>query len=220
MMERTSQIFHNKKGVSLTELIAYIVLYGVVMSLLASLVFVIINSARKVNSQAILNRGASIMYTEILARTVALNPDTVSKVTYKIGNQEYTTLPDGTNKTTIDSISITFSKINDYNDDGKKITLPAANQKHLTFTYNKGEDNIKVYSKEGTGNPVESSINLEYDMRISSSASDNPTDDSIYRVISCDIQNDASVYVTFNGYLKFDNKKTEFNFIIPVFATV
>ena len=62
-------ITRNKKGVSMVELIAYVALYGVVMSLLASLVFVIIQSARKVNGQAILNRGATIMYTEILSQT-------------------------------------------------------------------------------------------------------------------------------------------------------
>ena len=39
MMEHISLIKRNKKGVSMAELIAYVALYGVVMSLLASLVF-------------------------------------------------------------------------------------------------------------------------------------------------------------------------------------
>ena len=39
-------ISNNKKGVSMVELIAYVALYGVVMSLLATLVFVIVQAAR------------------------------------------------------------------------------------------------------------------------------------------------------------------------------
>ncbi|MCR5308151.1 MAG: hypothetical protein K6E24_04065, partial [bacterium] len=59
------------------EMIAYVALYGVVMSLLASLIFVIIMAARKVNRLSILNRGVTIMYREILSQTITLNPDTV-----------------------------------------------------------------------------------------------------------------------------------------------
>ena len=89
----------NKKGMSMPELIAYVALYGVVMSLLASLVFVIVSAARKVNAQSIMNRGATLLYTEILSQTVSLNPDSVTGPTING-----------------DTISITFEKVLAFNE--------------------------------------------------------------------------------------------------------
>jgi len=130
-MEHTLQ---NKKGVSMVELIAYVALYGVVMSLLASLVFVIIQGARKVNAQSILNRGAVIMYTEILSQTIALNPDTVSPVTIS---------DDG------NTISVTFSKRFYYTDEGERRSI-SENAEYqnintsIKYSYTKNNDNIDV----------------------------------------------------------------------------
>ena len=197
-------ILQNKKGVSLTELIAYVALYGVVMSLLASLVFVIVKAARKVNAQSIINRGAVVIYTEILSQTINLNPDTVSPVNIS---------DDG------NTISITFSKRFYYNDEGerKSITENAEYQSKNTsikYSYTKDNDNIDVLYTKGNGSTSTSTINLEFGTTITSHDAD-----TIVKVFSVDTQNSSNKYVTFNGDLHYDNKKMEFNFIVPVFTS-
>ena len=127
-------ILQNKKGVSMVELIAYITLYGFISSLLATLVFVIVQAARRVNAQSLLNRGATMLYTEILGQTIGLNPDTVSNVI---------TSADG------NTISISFEKRFYYTDEGerKSITENADyNTKitKITYSYTKDNDNIDV----------------------------------------------------------------------------
>ena len=221
MMEHISLIRHKKNGVSMVELIAYVALYGVVMSLLASLVFVIVQAARKVNSQAILNRGATIMYTEILSQTISLNPDTVSDVTYTTGADGKPT-----------SVSVTFSKVygyaesdNETHSDGKGGTkkynagerYPLDTPSTVTYTFYK-KDSAPTGKKDDTiyvnRNGSESTISLEYGMTISSASND----DDITNCIQVATQNSSNKYVTFNGFLHFDKKTLEFNFIIPVFV--
>ena len=145
-------ITRNKKGVSMVELIAYVALYGVVMSLLASLVFVIIQSARKVNGQAILNRGATIMYTEILSQTISLNPDTVSDVVK--------TTSDGK-----DTISVAFEKRFFYNDEGEKKPISESTEYanrpvKIVYSYTEGNDNIDVSYVKIDNTASSSTINL------------------------------------------------------------
>ena len=202
-------ILQNKKGVSMAELIAYVALYGVVMSLLASLVFVIIQAARKVNAQAILNRGATIMYTEILSETIRLNPDTVSAAS----------LSDDGNV-----INVTFEKKYYYTDDGERKNVEEGDEYNgkvvkIVYSYTKGEDNIDVamYTK-GATNPNTTTINLDYGMTITSHPENGADTDSIANVFSVDTQNTSNKYVTFHGDLHYDNKKMEFNFIVPVFT--
>ena len=223
-MVRTSLIKNNKKGVSMIELLAYVSLYGVVMSLLATLVFVIVKTARKVNDQAIINRGSTMMYTEILAQTTNFSPDTVSDVVYKdaLGN----VIEDpASNRANIDTISITFIKQYDYApSDGYVVgektynegdRIPLETPRTLEYAYKKGSDNIDIIKNGDTENKA--SINLDYKMTIS--ANSNPSDDDIYGCITVDRQNSTNKYVTFNGYLNFDDKKMEFKFIIPVFVS-
>lgn len=201
-MDRT--ITTNKKGVSMAEMIAYVALYGVVMSLLASLVFVIITSARKINSQSILNRGSAIMYTEFLSEVIALNPDTVSDV-----------------ETSADSntISITFEKKWKYNDEGERIAIATDDAEYankpvkLKYSYTKGNSNIDIIYTFLNGTTSTGEISLEYNMKITSVNSDAITD-----VFSVYTQNSSSKYVTVHGNLNYDNKKMEFNYIIPIFV--
>ena len=195
-MEHISLTCHNKKGVSMVELIAYVVLYGAVMSLLASLTFVIITSARKVNRQAILNRGTTIMFTEILSQTVALAPDYVSDVDTSVA----------------DTISITFEKRHFYDDDGVRHDYAEDEIQSIKYVYNKGDDNIVVIRNNDIDNS--GSINLEYGMIIQSVNSD-----SIDDVIEVNKQSSFNKYVTFHGNLIYDDKPLEFKFIIPVFIT-
>ena len=194
-------ILKTKKGVSMVELIAYIALYGVVMSLLATLVFVIVNAARKVNAQSLLNRGATIMYTEILSETISLNPDYVSDVT-----------------TTDDTISIYFEKVYYYNDEGERLPISgnteyATKTTRITYSYTKDTDKINVKFTTGNGAETTSTINLDYKMTVTSHDS---TD--ISNVFSVYTQNKSNKYVTFHGDLHYDNRKMEFNFIVPVFT--
>lgn len=224
-MEHISLISHNKKGVSMAELIAYVALYGVVMSLLASLVFVIIQAARKVNNQAILNRGATIMYTEILSQTIALDADTVNDVEYKDASGNVIADP-ASNKESIDTVSVTFMKKWSYaTTDGEQHVdetgatktyntgerYPLENPSTIKYVYKKGTDNIDVIRNGDEVNKT--SINLDFKMTLTS-----VDDNNIYNCIQVNKQNTSNKYVTFNGYLHFDNKKMEFNFIIPVFV--
>ena len=196
-------IIKNKKGVSMAEMIAYVALYGVVMSLLASLVFTIVQAARKVNRQSILNRGATIMYTEILSETISLNPDAVSPVTKS---------EDG------NTISITFEKKYFYNDEGERKPISQSTEYankpvKITYSYTKGADNIVVVYTKIDNTTTTSSINLDFKMTITSYNSED-----IDTVFSVDSQNSSNKYVTFHGNLNFDKKAMEFNFIIPVFT--
>ena len=201
-MART--LTNNKKGVSMAEMIAYVALYGVIMSLLASLVFVIVTSARKINRQSILNRGSAILYTELLSQIIALNPDVVEDVV---------TSEDG------NTISIEFQKKYTYNDDGDRIliddTMPEYQDKpvKIKYIYTKNTDNIVVIYTMLDGATNNSAISLDYGMTITSVNSDEITD-----VFKVDTQNSSNKYVTMNAYLNFDKKHIEFNFVIPVFV--
>ena len=193
----------NKKGVSWIELIAYVSLYGVVMSLLASLVYVIVRSTRKINSQAILNRGSAILYTDFLSEVIRINPDTVSDVE---------TTADG------NTISITFEKKWKYDDEGNRIEIAVDDSEYankpvkIKYSYTKNSDNIDVTSTLLDGTSSSTTIALEYGMTITSVNSDEITD--VFRV---DTQNSSSKYVTVHGNLNFDKRQMEFNYIIPIF---
>ncbi|MCR5462211.1 MAG: hypothetical protein K6E87_04000 [bacterium] len=190
----------------MAEMIAYVALYGVVMSLLASLVFVIISSARKINSQSILNRGASILYTELLSEIIRINPDYVGDVE---------TTADG------NTISIQFEKKYKYNDEGERIEIKSDDAEYankpvkIKYSYTKGNDNIDVIYTSLSGVNTADTINLDYGMTITSVDSD-----SIENVFKVDKQNTSNKYVTINGNLNFDKKKMEFNYIIPIFTTI
>ena len=196
-------ILQNKKGVSLIELLAYITLYGFISSLLATLVFVLVRAARSVNAQSILNRGATLMYTEILGQTINVNPDTVSPVT---------TSDDG------NTISITFSKRFYYTDEGEKQSISGVDEFAnkiviITFSYTKESDNIDIVMIKGNGTQSTSTINLDYGMTITSHDGND-----ISNVFAVDTQNESNKYVTFHGDLHYDKKDMEFNFIVPVFT--
>lgn len=187
----------------MVELIAYVALYGVVMSLLATMVFVIVKAARKVNAQSILNRGATIMYTEVLSNAIALNPDTVSEVT---------TSEDG------NTISVSFIKKYFYTDEGERKLISESSlytnkTVMITYSYTKGSDNIDVVFTKGDNTSSASKIKLDYKMTMTSHDSDD-----ISKVFSVDTQNRSNKYVTFHGDLHYDNKKMEFNFIVPIFT--
>ena len=77
----------------------------------------------------------------------------------------------------------------------------------------KNNDNIDVLFVQGNGTQSTSSINLDYNMTLTSHDSDD-----ISNVFSVDTQNSSNKYVTFHGDLHYDNKKMEFNFIVPVFV--
>jgi hypothetical protein len=185
-------------------MIAYVVLYGVVMSLLATLVFVIVKAARKINSQSILNRGASILYTEFLSQIVTLNPDTVSDVAIS---------EDG------NTISIEFEKKYKYNDEGKRVEIEADDAEYsykpikIKYIYTKGSDNINVVFTNLAGTNSYSTISLDFGMTLTSVNSTEITD-----VFKVDKQNSTNKYVTVHGNLHFDDKKLEINYIIPVFV--
>ena len=196
-------ILKNKKGVSMVELLAYVVLYGMVASMLSTLVFVLVRQARKVDAQSILNRGSTMLYTEILGQSIALNPDTVSEVS---------TSDDG------DTISITFSKRFYYTDEGERKSVSESDDYSskvvlIKYSYTTGEDNIKVLRKTGNGAETTTSIDLDYGMTITSHESDNISD--VFRV---DTQNTSNKYATIHGDLHYDNKTMEFNFVIPIFT--
>ena len=203
-MDHICQTCHNKKGVSMIEVIAYIALYGLVVSVLASLTFTIILTARKVNRQAILNRASILVYTEILSQTISLNPDYVSDVTKS---------EDG------NTISVTFQKKYKYTDDGDRVEITASDTEYankatmITYSYTKNESNIKVVYTKLNGSHTDTQINLDYNIFISTKNTDDI--DGVFSVVSSSSFNKS---VVFNGFFNFDEKQLEFNFIVPVFV--
>ena len=200
-------ILKTKKGTSLVELIAYIALYGVVMSLLASLVFVLVTTARKVNRQAILNRGITTLYNEFLSKAISLDPDSVSPVT---------TSEDG------NTISITLQKFWKYDDDGNKVKILPTDTEYadkvtkVTFSYTKGQKIVKIYNVTASGTEINTDVDLEYNMFITSTKDE--TDNDISKVFTIDEQNSRCVSVIFSGYLNYDKKNIEFKYTIPIFT--
>lgn len=195
---------NNKKGVSMIELIAYIALYGLVTSVLASLTYTIIITARKVNRQAVLNRASVIMYTDILAQTISLNPDHISDITKTA---------DG------NTISITLQKKYKYTDDGDRVEITATDTEYaskpnaITYSYTKETDYIGVRYSYLNGTYVDSKIDLEYNIYISMKDSDEI--DGVFSVVKSSSFNKS---VIFNGFLNFDSRQLEFNFVVPVFT--
>jgi len=194
----------NKKGVTLVEMIAYITLYGVIMTLLATLVFVIIQATRKVNRQSILNRGTKLLYTEFLAQAINFNADYVA-----------------INEPTTDTVSITLEKHYRYDNEGNRIEIVAGDTEYankpvkLTYSYKKGEDKMKFSYTKLDGTSTSADINLDYGMTITSTSANDTDISNIFTIVS---KSSYSKSLIFNGKLNFDKKSVEFNFVIPVYV--
>ena len=201
-------MLHNsssKKGVTLIETIAYIMLYGAVMSLLATFVFVLIQQTRRVNRLSILNRGTKLLYTEFLAQAINFNAD-------------YVVVNDEVNNT----VSVTLEKHYRYDNEGNRIEIVEGDTEYankpvkLTYSYKKGEDKMKYTYTKLDGNdsdPIE--INLDYGMTITSTSSNDEDISSIFTIID---KSNSNKSLIFNGMLNFDKKSVEFNFVIPIYV--
>ena len=196
--------FLSKKGTSLVELIAYVVLYGVVMSLLATLVFVLITATRKVNRQAILNRGAKLLYTDFLAQSISFNADFVT-----------------INETINDTVSITLEKHYRYNDEGDRIKIVADDSEYadkpvkLTYSYTKGQSKMFVKYEKLDGTSTNNSIDLGFGMTITSSTAGDTDITKVFYIINKSSSNKSLV---FNGMLNYDQKTLEFNYVVPIYV--
>ena len=195
----------NKKGVTLVEMIAYITLYGVIMTLLATLVFVIIQTTRKVNRQSILNRGTKLLYTEFLAQAINFNAD-------------YVVINEPTN----DTVSITLEKHYRYDDEGNRIEIVVGDEIYankpvkLTYSYKKGEDKMKFSYAKLDGTLYSSSeINLDYGMTITSTSDNDADISNIFTIVKKSSYNKSLI---FNGKLNYDKKSIEFSYVIPVYV--
>ena len=209
MVERISMTLRilriNKKGVSMVELIAYVALYGVVMSLLASLVFVIVNTARKVNAQSILNRGSSVLYTSFMSEVLNLNPDYI--------------VLEPTDGNTISILFEKYHKIKRDDDNNvESVLIEPDDPEYLNkpvkmrFSYTKEHTDIDVTYIYLDNSTSTSTINLDFGMKITEPDSDDITD--VFKIIP---QNSSISCAVINGNLHYDNKKMEFNFVIPIY---
>ena len=194
----------NKKGTSLVELLAYVSLYGVVMSLLATLVFVLTKTARSVNRQSVLNRGTKILYSEFLAQAINFNADYVN-----------------INEPANDTVSVTLEKHYTYDHEGERVQIVAGDAVYankpvkLTYSYKKGEDKMKIIYTKLDGSSTEGTVDLEHGMTISSSTANDTDISNIFTIVSKSSYNKSLI---FNGKLTYDKKSIEFNFIIPVYV--
>lgn len=195
----------SKKGTSLVELLAYISLYGIVMTLLATFVFVLVQTTRKTNRQSILNRGTKLLYTEFLAQAINFNAD------YVVVNEVIN-----------NTVSVSLEKHYRYDDEGNRIEIVAGDTVYankpvkLTYSYTKGEDKMKFfYTKLDGSSTTPSEINLDYGMTITSSFADDSDISNIFTVVSKSSYNKSLI---FNGKLNYDQKSVEFNFVIPVYV--
>ena len=194
----------SKKGVTLIETIAYVMLYGVVMTLLATFVFVLIQTTRKVNRVSIINRGTKLLYTEFMAQAINFNADYVV-----------------VNETINDTVSVTLEKHYRYDDEGNRIEIVAGDTVYadkpvkLTYSYKKGEDKMKYTYTKLNGDSTTTEIKLDYGMTITSSSVNDTDISKIFTVVSKSNYNKSLI---FNGKLNFDKKAVEFNFVIPVYV--
>lgn len=194
----------SKKGTSLIELIAYIGLYGIVMSLLATFVYVLVQTTRKVNRQSILNRGTKLLYTEFLAQAINFNPDYVA-----------------VNEPTSNTVSVTLEKHYRYDDEGNRIEIVAGDTEYankpvkLTYSYTKGEDKMNFTYTKLDGSTTTAEINLDYGMTITSTS---PGDNDISKIFTVISKSSYNKSLIFNGKLNFDKKSVEFNFVIPIYV--
>lgn len=194
----------SKKGITMIETIAYIMLYGVVMTLLATFVFVLIQSTRKVNRVSIINRGTKLLYTEFLAQAINFNADYV--VINEIVN---------------DTVSVSLEKHYRYDDEGNRIEIVAGDTVYadkpvkLTYSYKKGESKMKYTYTKLDGSTSTADINLDYGMTITSTS---PNDNDISNVFTIVSKSTSNKSLIFNGKLNFDKKAVEFNFVIPVYV--
>ena len=196
----------SKKGVTMIELIAYVALYGVIMSLLATLVFVIMQTTRRVNRQSILNRGTKMLYTEFLAQSINFNPDYVE-----------------INEPTTDTVSVTLEKRYRYDNEGNRIKIVAGDSEYankpvkLTYSYKKGEDKMYyTYTKlDAEGTTTTNVIDLDFGMTITSTSANDEDISNIFTIIN---KSNMSKSLVFNGNLNYDKKSIEFNFIIPIYV--
>jgi hypothetical protein len=194
----------SKKGVTLVETIAYIALYGVVMSLLATFVFVLVQSTRKVNRVSILNRGTKLLYTEFLAQAINFNADYVV-----------------VNETVNDTVSVTLEKHYRYDDEGNRIEIVAGDTEYankpvkLTYSYKKGESKMKYTYTKLDNSETTNEIKLDYGITITSATANDNDISNIFTLVSKSNYNKSLI---FNGKLNFDKKSVEFNFVIPVYV--
>lgn len=193
-----------KKGVTLVEMLAYISLYGVVMSLLATLVFVLTKTARSVNRQSVLNRGTKLLYTEFLAQAINFNAD-------------YVVINEAVN----DTVSVTLEKHYRYDDEGERVKIVAGDAIYankpvkLTYSYKKGEDKMKIVYTKLDNTSTEGIVDLDHGMTISSSTTNDTDISNIFTIVSKSSYNKSLI---FNGKLTYDKRSIEFNFIIPVYV--
>lgn len=194
----------SKNGVSMIETIAYIMLYGVVMALLATFVFVLIQSTRKVNRVSIINRGTKLLYTEFLAQAINFNADYV--VVNEIVN---------------DTVSVTLEKHYRYDNEGNRIEIVADDPVYadkpvkLTYSYKKGESKMMYTYTKLNGSESSTEIKLDYGITITSASANDADISNIFTVVS---KSNYSKSLIFNGKLNFDKKAVEFNFVIPVYV--
>jgi len=195
----------SKKGTSLIELLAYISLYGVVMSLLATLVFVLTKTARSVNRQSILNRGTKILYTEFMGQAINFNADYVV-----------------VNETINDTVSVTLEKRYRYDNEGERIKIVAGDTVYankpvkLTYSYKKGDNKMGIKYEYLDGRTIpDATVDLDNGVTISSSTENDTDISNIFTVVT---KSSYSKSLIFNGKLTFDKKSVEFNFVIPVYV--
>lgn len=208
----THSIVTNKKGVSVIEMLGYIILMGTVFSLLASTTYFIGTSAQKMKEKSNLNLASTELYTSFLSTmNGTIMPDTI-------------VVDDGSDPEKNTGTSVSFKKTKYYTSDGDEITdystpingegSKPINETINTITYSYDSDNKAINTIRS--NCFNSSVSATSSLDIQFVNVDSFTFTRF--VISKTIS-----YVQFTGTLSLKNNAkatSDFNFVIPVYTII
>lgn len=195
-------ILLNKKGTSMVELLAYVILYGTVMSLLATMVFFIATTSQKTYEKSRLNIENVTLFSESLAVTTNLMADNVELQTDASGKKsimfwkKYDFISADPDADQVDRKQV---------ETDKEASL-ASKVNRVYFSFD--EDNNDIVVKTTTPGGTEKSNAL--------SVSNVTLSDVDFDLI---VANEANSFVRVTGTMTCNKRSQSFSYIIPVFTT-
>lgn len=189
-MNRRTYI-NNKRGVSMVELLGYIVLVGSVFTLLSSTTFLIARSTRKAYVTNRLNVASTQLYTDLLNSINTLQPERVEIGTDSLSRR-----------------TIIFERINKFDENGESVSVSDGEINKYIIYYDSTSNlaKIDVYTKGS--NVVSTSSNLSLNASVS------------FTNFDFTIANETSAVksVEFSGTISNENETRDFLFSVPVFT--
>lgn len=222
-------VLHNKKGISMMELLAYTALSGTVMALLASVVLFVTNNTTRIYEKSKLNTQSTQLYSQTLNWINGLSPDTVNYVYITESHTE--TLDATTTNLVKDSkgnpivIGVEFYKRVEYvnidpNDPASERKAVSTDtlvnkQNRIRFIYNSTDSsNTEITIKTQT--PTQKSNGNQWEVTNLELKGVDISEASFELIVA----NEANTYVKFGGLMSYGKKSQSYSYMIPVFTTI